>query len=109
FGARVLILDEPTSALGVKEAATVLRLVDQARERGVAIVFITHNAHHAMAIGDHFVVLIHGSVAADFARGERTRHEVLDLMAGGEELTSLELELADPHSKRAGQDHEASG
>ena len=95
YGARVLILDEPTSALGVKEASVVLRLVQQARADGVAIVFITHNAHHAVRIGDRFIVLIHGEVAAEFARGERSREEVLNLMAGGEELELLEEELED--------------
>jgi simple sugar transport system ATP-binding protein len=93
FGAKVLILDEPTSALGVKEAGVVLRLMDQARARGIGIVFITHNAHHALSIGDRFTVLIQGAVAAQFVRGEKTREEVINLMAGGEELESLELEL----------------
>ncbi|KAA1374799.1 ATP-binding cassette domain-containing protein [Aeromicrobium fastidiosum] len=93
FGARVLILDEPTSALGVKEAALVLRLIDQVRASGVAVIFITHNAQHAMAIGDRFQVLIGGRTAADFARGEKTRNEVLDLMAGGEEFAALAGDL----------------
>ena len=93
FGARVLILDEPTSALGVKEAAIVLRFVTRARSEGAAIVFITHNARHAMAVGDRFVVLIQGRVAAHFARGEKSREEVLNLMAGGEKLSELEEEL----------------
>ena len=94
FGARVLILDEPTSALGVKEATFVLRLMTQARAEGVAIVFITHNATHAMTVGDRFTVLIQGRVAAEFARGEKAREEVINLMAGGEKITELEEELA---------------
>jgi simple sugar transport system ATP-binding protein len=93
FGARLLILDEPTSALGVKESALVLKLMREARARGIAIVFITHNATHALSVGDSFAVLIHGAVAARFARGERTREELLNLMAGGEELESLQTEL----------------
>ena len=93
FGARVLILDEPTSALGVKEAATVLTLMVEARKRGLGIVFITHNANHALSVGDRFVVLIHGHVAANFGRGERTPQEVLNLMAGGEELQELATQL----------------
>lgn len=93
FGARLLILDEPTSALGVKEAGHVLRMIARAKDDGVAIVFITHNARHAMAIGDDFTVLIQGKVAANFARGEKTRDAVLALMAGGEEMTELEQEL----------------
>jgi simple sugar transport system ATP-binding protein len=98
FGARVLILDEPTSALGVKQASVVLRLISRARERGVAVVFITHNAQHALSIGDRFAVLIHGAVAATFSRGEKTREEVLDLMAGGRELEELTVAVAEQSS-----------
>jgi simple sugar transport system ATP-binding protein len=94
FGARVLILDEPTSALGVKEASTVLRFTNAAKAQGVGIVFITHNAHHAMSVGDFFTVLIQGKVAASFRRGEKTSAELLSLMAGGEELEELAGELA---------------
>jgi simple sugar transport system ATP-binding protein len=93
FGARILILDEPTSALGVKEAAIVLRFMRQARAEGAGIVFITHNARHALAVGDDFAVLIQGQVAAEFRRGEKTREEVLNLMAGGEQMTELESDL----------------
>lgn len=85
FDTRILILDEPTSALGVKEAAIVLRSIEQAKAGGVAIIFITHNANHALRIGDDFVVLIQGKMAARFQRGERSHVELLDLMAGGEE------------------------
>jgi len=93
FGARLLILDEPTSALGVKEAEIVLRLILAAKQRGIGVVFITHNAHHAMTVGDRFTVLIHGQVADSFSRGERSREEVLSLMAGGEALEELAMEV----------------
>ena len=97
FGARLLILDEPTSALGVKEASFVLKMMTQARAAGAAIVFITHNARHAMSVGDDFCVLIHGEIAARFKRGEKSRDEVLNLMAGGEDMAELEEDLADLH------------
>jgi len=93
FGGRVLILDEPTSALGVKEAEIVLRFIHQARANGIAVILITHNVHHALSVADHYVVLIHGEVAADFRKGEKTREEILDLMAGGERLQSLAADL----------------
>lgn len=93
FGARILILDEPTSALGVKESAIVLKMVKQVRDDGIAVVFITHNARHAMAVGDDFSVLIHGKVAAQFKRGEVNRDELLNLMAGGEDMAELEVDL----------------
>jgi simple sugar transport system ATP-binding protein len=90
FGARVLILDEPTAALGVKQAAHVLRIVNEAKRRGLAVVFITHQVMHAMAVGDHFAVLIRGAVAADFKKGDKSREEITDLMAGGETMAGLE-------------------
>lgn len=90
FGAKVLILDEPTAALGVKQPAHVPRIVNEAKRRGLAVVFITHQVMHAMAVGDHFAVLIRGAIAADFRKGEKTRAEITDLMAGGETMASLE-------------------
>lgn len=93
FGARVLILDEPTAALGVKQAAHVLRIVNEAKRRGLAVIFITHQVMHALAVGDHFAVLIRGSVAADFRKGEKTREEITDLMAGGEPMADLEATI----------------
>jgi simple sugar transport system ATP-binding protein len=93
FGARVLILDEPTAALGVKQAAHVLRIVNEAKKRGLAVIFITHQVMHAMAVGDHFAVLIRGAIAADFRKGEKTREEITDLMAGGEAMAGLEAEI----------------
>lgn len=93
FGARVLVLDEPTAALGVKEAAHVLKIVLEAKRRGVAVVLVTHNVTHAVTVGDHFAVLIRGRKAADFRRGERSREEIADLMAGGEAMAGLEAEI----------------
>jgi simple sugar transport system ATP-binding protein len=93
FGARLLLLDEPTSALGVKEAEVVLRLIQTAKQKGCAVVFITHNAHHAQTVGDQFVVLIHGGVAAQFRRGEKSSQELVHLMAGGREMESLQADL----------------
>jgi simple sugar transport system ATP-binding protein len=81
FGARVLILDEPTAALGVRQAAAVLEYVKRARERGVAVVVITHNPHHAIAVGDRFVVLRQGQVVANRGRGEIQAEELGELMA----------------------------
>jgi simple sugar transport system ATP-binding protein len=93
FGARVLILDEPTSALGVKQAGVVLRYVAQARDRGLAVVFITHNPHHAYPVGDRFLILNRGRSLGDFARSEISRDELTRLMAGGAELEQLSHEL----------------
>ena len=93
FGARVLILDEPTSALGVKQAGVVLKYILQARDRGVAVIFITHNPHHAFPVGDRFVILNRGKSLGTFEKKEIDRQELVRLMAGGRELAELEHEL----------------
>jgi simple sugar transport system ATP-binding protein len=93
FGARVLILDEPTSALGVKQAGVVLRYIVQAADRGVGVIFITHNPHHAYPVGDHFVLLNRGRVIGDYPRDGVTREEIIRQMAGGAELEQLSHEL----------------
>ena len=93
FGARVLILDEPTSALGVKQAGVVLKYILQARDRGVAVNFITHNPHHAHPVGDRFVILNRGQSLGTYEKNEIDRDELVRLMAGGNELAQLEHEL----------------
>ena len=83
FGAKVLILDEPTSALGVRQTANVLETVRRVREMGVGVVFITHNVRHAMAIGDRFTVLNRGQTLGTGIRGEIKNEQLHDMMAGG--------------------------
>jgi simple sugar transport system ATP-binding protein len=93
FGARVLILDEPTSALGVKQSGVVLRYVAQARDRGIGVILITHNPQHAYPVGDHFVVLNRGRVIADGNKSQISRDDLIKMMAGGAELDALAHEL----------------
>ena len=93
FGAKVLILDEPTSALGVKQSGIVLRYIAQARDKGVGVIFITHNPHHAYPVGDRFVVLNRGKLLGDWERGGISRDELVKMMAGGTELDQLTHEL----------------
>jgi simple sugar transport system ATP-binding protein len=92
-GAKVLILDEPTSALGVKQAGVVLRYIVRARERGVGVVFITHNPHHAYPVGDRFLILNRGQSMGTFPKAELDRAYLVQMMAGGEELAELQHEL----------------
>ncbi len=94
FGARVLILDEPTAALGVKQSGVVLRYVAAARERGLGVVFITHNPHHAYMVGDHFTVLRLGALELSADRDRVTLEELTHHMSGGTELTALRHELS---------------
>jgi len=93
FGAKVLILDEPTSALGVRQTANVLATIDKVRKNGIGIVFITHNVRHAMAVGDRFTVLNRGRTLGTAKRGEIQPEELQDMMAGGQELAALEGSL----------------
>jgi simple sugar transport system ATP-binding protein len=93
FGAKVLILDEPTAALGVKQSGVVLRYIIQARERGLGVIFITHNPHHAYPVGDRFLLLKRGRVLGYYRKNEVTRDELTGLMAGGTELEQLSHEL----------------
>jgi simple sugar transport system ATP-binding protein len=93
FGAKSLILDEPTAALGVKQAGTVLRYIAQARSRNLAVVFITHNPHHAYAVGDRFTILKRGRTFGTFTREELSREEMVRMMSGADELDALSHEL----------------
>ena len=93
FGAKVLILDEPTSALGVTQSGVVLRYIARARSRGIAVIFITHNPHHAYPIGDTFTILKRGRTLGTYTKQDLSRDEMIRLMSGGDELDRLEHEL----------------
>jgi simple sugar transport system ATP-binding protein len=93
FGAKVLILDEPTSALGVRQSGIVLKYVIQARTMGRAVIFITHNPHHAYPVGDRFVLLKRGRMLGSYAKSDTSLEQLTSLMAGGAELEELSHEL----------------
>ncbi|WP_212914998.1 ATP-binding cassette domain-containing protein [Streptomyces sp. TS71-3] len=93
FGAKVLVLDEPTAALGVKQSGVVLKYVAAARDAGLGVVLITHNPHHAYLVGDRFVLLKRGVMAGSHTRDEITLDELTRQMAGGTELDDLRHEL----------------
>lgn len=93
FGARVVVLDEPTAALGVKQSGVVLRFIASARDRGIAVVLVTHNPHHAYLVGDHFTILKLGRQELDAPRSEVTLEALTREMAGGGELETLSHEL----------------
>jgi simple sugar transport system ATP-binding protein len=93
FGAKVLILDEPTAALGVKQAGVVLRYIAQARERGLGVIFISHNPHHAYPVGDRFLLLKRGRSLGYYTKEEISLAELTAQMAGGAELDQLAHEL----------------
>jgi simple sugar transport system ATP-binding protein len=104
----VLILDEPTSALGVRQSGIVLKYVIQARERGLGVIFITHNPHHAYPVGDRFVLLNRGRLMGSYAKNETSLAALTQMMAGGEELERLSMELekmaTDPETAQIARD-----
>ncbi|KQV99391.1 ATP-binding cassette domain-containing protein [Rhizobacter sp. Root1221] len=93
FGASVLILDEPTAALGVKQSVNVLKLIHRARDRGISIIFITHNVNHAYPVGDSFTLLNRGKSMGTFAKADISKEAVLDMMAGGAEMKEMMSDL----------------
>jgi simple sugar transport system ATP-binding protein len=93
FGAKVLILDEPTSALGVAQTSMVLKYIHQVRQKGLGVIFITHNVRHAYAVGDRFTVLNRGKTLGTYAKSEIAIDELQNLMAGGKELQAVSEEL----------------
>ena len=81
FGSSLLVLDEPTSALAVRQAGRVLDHIAQARDQGQAVILITHNFRHALSVADDLTVLAQGRVAANFRRDEIDLDELTDLVA----------------------------
>ena len=93
FGAKVLILDEPTSALGVAQTSMVLKYIGQVRDKGLGVIFITHNVRHAYAVGNRFTVLNRGRTLGTYTKDQIGIDELQNLMAGGKEMQSLSAEL----------------
>jgi simple sugar transport system ATP-binding protein len=85
FNPKLLILDEPTSALSLRQTDRVLKSVDEARNKGISIIFITHNVYHVYPIADRFVILSHGESIAEFPKGKHSRDEVSELIVTGKE------------------------
>jgi simple sugar transport system ATP-binding protein len=100
FGARVLLLDEPTAALGVIQSGIVLKYIAAARDAGLGVVFITHNPHHAFLVGDHFILLKLGYRVLDRKRSEVTLEELTTEMAGGQELAQLSHQFKRPERQQ---------
>ena len=92
-GPNKLVLDEPTSALGVHQASVVLKYIVKAASQGLAVILITHNVHHAYPVGNSFTVLNRGKSLGTYEKKDISREKLLSMMAGGEELDKLEVEL----------------
>jgi simple sugar transport system ATP-binding protein len=83
WNARILIMDEPTAALGVPEQRKVIRLIQTLRDQGQGIIFISHNLQDIFAVADRIVVLRRGSLAGERAIADTTPDEIVKLMIGG--------------------------
>ncbi len=94
YGARILILDEPTSALGVRQSGAVLRLIRRAAQRGTAVILVTPKPQHAFWVGDRFLVFQRGRLIEDRASETLTLESLSYLMAGGGEVDELESAIA---------------
>lgn len=81
-GSRILILDEPTSALSTAEAASLFRVVEELKASGVSIVYISHRLHELLHLGDHFTVLRSGQVVGEAPRERVTREWIVERMSG---------------------------
>ena len=89
FGAKLLVLDEPTAALSIKESHKVLDYVTDARERGLSVIFITHNIYHVYSVADRFTILEHGEKIGDFNKGEVSAEDIIDIVRTGETSARL--------------------
>ncbi len=94
YGARVLILDEPTSALGVRQSGAVLRLIRRVAQRGAAVVLVTPKPEHAFWVGDRYLIFQRGRLIEDRRKGSLTLQELAHGMAGGGEIEELEHVIA---------------
>jgi simple sugar transport system ATP-binding protein len=83
WNARILIMDEPTAALGVPEQRKVIRLIQTLRDQGQGIIFISHNLQDIFAVADRIVVLRRGSLAGERAIADTNPDEIVKLMIGG--------------------------
>ena len=85
FGASLLILDEPTSALSVAETEKVLSYTQAAKRRGLGVIFISHNIHHVYLVSDRYTILRHGRKTGDYVKGDLTEKDIADIITGERE------------------------
>jgi simple sugar transport system ATP-binding protein len=81
FGAKLLLLDEPTAALSVRETRNVLASIEQARDHGLGVLYIDHNMSHVLPVADRIVLLEHGRIVRTIDRGEIGVEELQELIA----------------------------
>jgi ABC-type sugar transport system ATPase subunit len=87
-GGRLIFMDEPTAALGVREQAKVLRLIEDLRSRGTAVVVVSHNLQHVFSIADRIVVLRGGRNAGERIKAETTPEDIVRLIVGADRIVA---------------------
>jgi len=87
FGVKLLVLDEPTAALSIKESQKVLDYVTGAKERGLSVIFITHNIYHVYSVADRFIILEHGVKIGDSEKSKVSSEKIIEVIRTGKELS----------------------
>jgi simple sugar transport system ATP-binding protein len=82
FGVKLAVLDEPTAALSIKETAKVINSIRRMRQRGLSVIFISHNLSHIWPVADRFVILDHGVKVGDFEKKKTSREKLRKLIMG---------------------------
>lgn len=85
-GEKLMIFDEPTAAMGVRESNAVLRLVEQMARRGFAVLIISHNLHHVFSIADRICIMRHGKILHKVDKQSATLEEVQRLITDAEDM-----------------------
>lgn len=81
-GGQLMIMDEPTAALGLQEAQKVLKVVEMLKSQGRALVIVSHNLEHVFALADRIVVLRGGRIVGSRRRSETTHSEIVHMIVG---------------------------
>jgi fructose transport system ATP-binding protein len=98
FGSRVVILDEPTAALGVRESGQVLQLIRDLRERGLPVILISHNMPHVFEVADRIHVQRLGRRVAELSPDTHTMSEAVAIMTGATDVPEYAAQLGDAAS-----------
>ena len=89
FGKRIVILDEPTSALGARESANVLGLIRDAIDEGISVILISHNMEHVMKVADRAVVLRQGRYVGEETPTKEAHEKIVSMIVGGDEEPAM--------------------
>ena len=77
--AKILVFDEPTAALSVKEVGYILHYIQSLEEKGVSVIVIAHNIYHVYNIADRFVILEHGNKIGEFLKNDVTPEDMIEV------------------------------